>query len=60
MPTNSEPVQFDQLPKEYDQRIAQRVMENSLRRVTSRTAEAPTQAPTVASKQDEDPLLWVL
>jgi hypothetical protein len=60
MPTNSEPVQFDQLPKEYDQRVAQRVLEASVRRVAERRAESAQPAPTSVVKDEMELLQWLL
>lgn len=53
------PVQVDQLPKEYDQTVAQRVLEATVRRITDQPAEkAP--APKKAQAQADDPLVWAI
>jgi hypothetical protein len=57
-PIQPEPIQLDQVPREYDAAAVQRVLEASIRRVMERSnMEAPPAAPIMASS---DPLPWVL
>lgn len=55
------PIQMDQLPEEYDQKKAQRVVESVVRRLTDEPkAEAPSASASKSLPAQEDPLPWIV
>lgn len=60
MPTRSEPIQFDEMPREYDQSAVQRSVESAVRRVYDALRPLPPAAQPAAQATPDDPLMWVL
>ncbi len=61
MPTSPEPpIQLDELPREYDQKAAQRVLEAAVRRLADRPPVVPQMPAPARAESPVDLLRWCL